>query len=468
MSNPLSPTAPPLPPVSPPPPPPKSGSLRATLAVLFSLYLALFVVDAIVSLIDDSAIWWLKLHLLSPIRNLLGVLVLLASLGVYLLIGLTPMIPKRLFLPLALFTPLAFLGVIPPGIYFYDSLPAIAWTVSLIQVGVGLAVLYGARGGFQLGWPLVREDRFKAPSFSWRRLLAFLLINIFVLLPGTLVYLFVCASVAVNHFSDGFVGLRTHGLTVQARKYVRADGKQVQLFPMAHVADRDFYRMLAESFTSNSIALMEGVTDEQGLLTNHITYQRMAEALGVAEQQKEFNPTRGELVAADVDVGEFTPNTIGFLNLVMRVHAKGLTPEILIELMQFTPPPGFERQLLDDLLHKRNLHVVEELQARLADSDDFIIPWGAAHMPGIAKEIQKIGFRLEEKQDFTVLQFRSSNTLNESSQCPPLKLELPELGAGLQFEQQGGIRRGKLISAEFVPGHPLERGTTKRLRVTLR
>ena len=44
-----------------------------------------------------------------------------------------------------------------------------------------------------------------------------------------------------------------------------------------------------------------------------------------------------------------------------------------------------------DILLKRNEHLLKELRERLPESDNFIIPWGAVHMPGIAKEIQKSG-----------------------------------------------------------------------------
>jgi TraB/PrgY/gumN family len=180
------------------------------------------------------------------------------------------------------------------------------------------------------------------------------------------------------------------------------------LFPMSHVAERSFYRTLSESFTSNSIILMEGVSDERGLLTNRISYQRMAKSLGVAEQQKEFRPIQGEIVRADVDVEQFTTNTIGFLNLIMLVHSKGLNAEILMQIVQYSPSPGFEQELFDDLLRKRNRHLVEELRSRLSQSEQFVVPWGAAHMPGIEREIQKLGFRLDETRDFTAIRFRSA------------------------------------------------------------
>jgi len=389
-------------------PPPKSRSLRTTLAFLLSLGLGLFLADAAVSLVDDSLIVFWNVHILGTIRGIVALLSILMAIVIYGLMGLTPMIPKRLFLPLTVFSPLALFATIPFLIYHYRWLHQMAWVISLCQVVFGLAVFYWAQGGFRLCWPLVAEERIEACRFSWRNLMVFLSLNVVALLPGAVIYLFVCTALAVDHFSEGFVALRPGGFTVQARKYIRDDGKTVQLFPMSHVAERSFYRILSESFATNSIILMEGVSDERGLLTNRISYQRMAKSLGVAEQQKEFKPIQGEIVRADVDVEQFTTNTIGFLNLILLVHSKGLNAGILMQLIQFSPAPGLEQELIDDLLGKRNRHLVEELRSRLSQSEKFVVPWGAAHMPGIAQEIQKLGFRLEETRDFTAIRFRSA------------------------------------------------------------
>ena len=390
-------------------PPPKSKSFGSPLAFLLSLCLGLFLTDAVVSLVDDSLIVFCNVHILGTIRGMVALLSILMAIVIYGLMGLTPMIPKRLFLPLTVFNPVALFAAIPFLIYHYSWLHPLAWVISLCQVVFGLAVFYWAQGGFRLCWPLVGEDRIKARRFfSWRNLVVFLSVNVFVLLPGAVIYLFVCTALAVDHFSEGFVALRPGGFTVQARKYIRDDGKTIQLFPMSHVAERSFYRVLSESFATNSIILMEGVSDERGLLTNRISYQRMAKSLGVAEQQKEFKPIQGEIVRADVDVEQFTTNTIGFLNLIMLVHSKGLNAEILLQLIQFSPAPDFEQQLFDDLLRKRNRHLVAELRSRLSQSEKFVVPWGAAHMPEIAREIQKLGFRLDETRNFTVIRFRSA------------------------------------------------------------
>jgi uncharacterized protein YbaP (TraB family) len=73
--------------------------------------------------------------------------------------------------------------------------------------------------------------------------------------------------------------------------------------------------------------------------------------------------------------------------------------------MASSEPTEVQEQLIDDLLTKRNKHLLQEIQARLSQSEILIVPWGAMHMPEIAKEIQKSGFRLEESKDYVVIRF---------------------------------------------------------------
>jgi hypothetical protein len=402
---------PPLAAASPQPLPPepnrKSVSVRNLVAILLSLCLWLFLADAVVSLADDSLILFFDIHLLSLIRGFVFFFAMLMAIVIYGLIGLTPMIPKRWFLPLTLFTPVVALVFVPCSIYFYGRLQWIAWGFSFCQVIFGLSILYWVRGGLKFRWPLVAEGQLELRRFSWRNLSLFLGVNVFLLLPAVVVYLIVCAALAVNHFSDGFVALRPRGLTVQVRKYVRNDGKTIQLFPMSHVADSDFYQKVSDSFPTNSIILMEGVTDKRNLLTNKISYKRMATSLGLAEQHEKFAPSRGRVVRADVDVDQFATNTIGLLNVAMLFHSKGVNAETVLALVQYPQPPHFEVQLFDDLVGKRNQHLLGEIHARLLQSDNIMVPWGALHMPGIAREIQKSGFRLDGTQEYTVIRFHS-------------------------------------------------------------
>jgi hypothetical protein len=380
---------------------------RHLVAVVLSLGLGVFLVDALISALDDTFILLFKVHLLAGIRGFVGFVSVLIGIGIYVLMGITPMIPKGKFFLLAWFTPLGALVAVPFWIYSHERIQWVIWAISMLQVLCAITILVSVQGGLKFQMPLVSEERLGARGFSWLNLLGFVVANACVVLPAVAAYLFFCATLAVGHFSEGFVTLHSSGLSVQVRKYVREDGKSVRLYPMAHVADRNFYRTISQSFPSNSVVLMEGVTDREHLLTNHITYKRMAATLGLSEQQKEFKPSEEQSERADVDVNEFTTNTIGFLNLVMRIHSKGLDAQTLIELMTFSPPPGFETELFNDLLRKRNRRLLDEMKRRLTETENVVVPWGAAHMPEIAREIQKDGFQLAEAKDYTVITFGS-------------------------------------------------------------
>lgn len=387
---------------------PKSGSGRHLLVILLNLFLALFLASGFVSLMDDSLVLLFGLHLLTVMNGILTFIAMLAAVLVYGLMGLTPMIPKRVFLPVTLFYVAGLLVSLLILIYTFDRAPQGDWVLSLCQVLLVMGLVWWLQGGVKFRWPIVEDKHLGDRSFSWGNLSVFVLVNVFVLLPAVIVSVFFLAALAVDHYSEGFMALRPNGFSVQVRKYVRNDGKTIELFPMAHVADARFYQKVSQTFPTNSIILMEGVTDDRNLLTNKISYRRMAKSLGLSEQRQEFVPKRGEMVDADVDVDQFSKDTIDFLNLVMLVHAKGMTPANVQTLMQYSPPPHLQDEFINDLVHKRNQRVLEEIRLELPETDNLMVPWGVAHMPGIARAIQKSGFRLSETQEYMVIQFRKN------------------------------------------------------------
>jgi hypothetical protein len=398
---------------SPPPliaaplPPTHGGAAagRQLLAHLLSVLLVLFVASGLASVVDDACVLLLGSHLFTTISGMVSGLTLLVVLLVYGLLGLTPLVPKRLVLPVVGLIGASFLAALPTAIYAYSWILKVDLITACLTVALGLGLLRWLHDGWKFGWPLVADNQLGARSFSWWHLAAFVLLNLFVVLPATVAYMGGCASLAVSHFTDGFVTLRPSGVVLQARKYLRDDGRTIVLFPMSHIAESDFYRSVEQSVTSNSVVLLEGVRDSQNLLTNHISYQRAAKALHLAEQHEDFELKQGRLVPADVDVREFSSNTIAVLNLVTLVHSQGLNPHTLSILLQFTPSEAVEQQLLEDLLLKRNQHLLQELFARLPEADSFIIPWGAAHMSGLAKEIKKSGFHLVGTRDYVSIRF---------------------------------------------------------------
>lgn len=408
--------------------------MKKFLSIFLSLCLVIFVISALVSLLDDTLVILFGNHILTPFCGVLSFLTLAAAVVTYILIGVTPMVPKRFILPMPLFILLGTCAWIPFLIYYFKRMVEIDWLLSFLQLGLGVFLLHWLLRGYRLRWPLITKEQLGDRLFSWRNLGLFLLVNVFVLLPALLLYFAFCSALAVDHFSESFLALHPGGFTVQVRTYARNDGKKIQLVPMSHVADAQFYQEISKSFPSNSIILLEGVTDEKHLLTNEISYKRMAKSLGVSEQEEKFNPTQGKMVHADIDIQQFSRSTIELLNLIMFAHAKGLTTEVLLRLMTYTPPANFERQLNDDLLTKRNHHLLEVLKAELPESEIIIVPWGVAHMPEIAKEIQRTGFHLAGSRDYETIKFHSvwkrihsKKESHHEIQAPPQKTPTNQL-----------------------------------------
>src|SRR5262249_20233388 len=113
---------------------------KPVVSILLSMVLLLFLVDAIVSLLDESLILFSGIHALSLIRASVFLLSIVPLILTYFALGVTPLIPKRFFLPLALFNPVAMLVLIPFSIYYYKSLPQIGWSISACQVVFGLCI----------------------------------------------------------------------------------------------------------------------------------------------------------------------------------------------------------------------------------------------------------------------------------------------------------------------------------------
>ncbi len=403
------------PPLLSPEPAKKPDSLRRLIALLLSVCLGLFLANAFVSLVDDFSILAFDSHVFSAFRGLFVIVSLLITLGLYGLMALTPIIPKWLFLPIALFNPVSVLLAIPPMIYCYSRMQQIALVISVCQVVVGLLILFRCQDGWKFRWPWVPVEKLGTRGFSLKNLVVFVLVNVFILAPLVFVYVFASASLAVGHFTGGFMALRPSGFVVQERKYVRDDGKSIELFPMSHVADPEFYQTISRSIPTNALILMEGVSDDQNLLTNKISYKRMAKSLGLAEQKETFAPGKEQIVRADVDVGQFSKPTLDLLNLVMMIHSRGATAANIAMLTQYSPPPHFDTQLFDDILIKRNQHLLEEIHSHLPESDTLVVPWGVAHMPGVSAGILKEGFHVQETNEIYVIRFRKTKNRNNGS-----------------------------------------------------
>lgn len=85
---------------------------------------------------------------------------------------------------------------------------------------------------------------------------------------------------------------------------------------------------------------------------------------------------------------------------------KGVTAETLPILMKPLPPELLQ-ELMNDILTKRNQHLLGMIREWLPQAQTIIVPWGAAHMTGIAREIEKLGFHQVGSRDYTAIGFGS-------------------------------------------------------------
>jgi hypothetical protein len=377
---------------------PAPVSQRAT---LLSLLIVIFLISGLVSFVDDTLLLFNRTDITTT-RALVLLLMLPLGIITYLIVACSPGIPKRVFLPIALFIPVVNVAVLPLLIHFHRHAGWIAWGTSLCQLLAGYLMVRHLRTGKRITWPLFPESRLIRQGFRWSHF-AVMLVGAFLLIPALLGYTAWSAKLAINRFTDGFVDLRMSGLVMDVREYVRDDGRKITLVPMSHVGEPGFYAALSDSFPDDSVVLLEGVSDHTNVLTIRSGYSKFAKSAGVVEQQEHFKP-RGRLVAADMDVSDFSPETLDLLQAVMLLHSQGVTAETMPILMKPTPP-NLQKQLMHDLLTKRNHHLLKVIRENLPEASHIIVPWGAAHMPEIAAEIQKSGFKQTTSREMIAIRF---------------------------------------------------------------
>jgi hypothetical protein len=362
----------------------------------------MFLLTGAVSLLDDT-LQLFKRTDLAVIRALLILLMMPLGLITYFLVACSPGLPKRVFLTLALFIPVANVMVLPLFVYFHQHAHWISWGVSLLHVLAGIGMIRQLKTGPRVSWPLVPESRITECGFRFGHFAAMILAGLFLLIPALLAYTTFSAKLAISHFTDGFVKLRNSGIAMDVREYVRGDGKKITLIPMSHVGEPEFYEELSHSFPEDAVVLLEGVTDNRKLFTVQGGYSKMAEAAGVVEQQKHFEP-KGRLVPADIDMADLSKETREMLKDAMLIHSKGITEETLPILMK-PAPPDLRQRLMDDILTKRNQHLLKVVERELPNARQIIIPWGAAHMPEIASELHRQGFETVSSREMMSIRF---------------------------------------------------------------
>lgn len=368
-------------------------------------FLVAFALDALLSIalslgVADGTPWF------GDLRAVLLAAVTVASLPLFVLLGIRPGLRWRIFLPPCLFLSWISLGAMPLPIWFSASdAGLLSGVLELAFAGIAFALCRQGNGG--QGW-LLDQASLEGPSFSGRTALSFTLLNFVVILPATLVYLAYSAAAGVGYLTSGFVEIRGDGIYLAHREY-ELEGRRIHLVAMMHIGEAVFYEELFASLPEKgAIWLAEGVTDDSGLLSDQVSYGNLAGSLGLVPQP--HLAPRPELVRqpglaaagrnvsyADLDVSAFSPETLKLLAGAARVLGadtlrEGLAAYGELSKMSSADATRTIAALKHDLIDLRNDHLQLEIEKSLPDYDEIVVPWGALHLPDIEHRIRELGF----------------------------------------------------------------------------
>lgn len=222
--------------------------------------------------------------------------------------------------------------------------------------------------------------------------------------------------VLIFHFTDmenltrGYISLEPTGVHSVERYFTR-DGLELRLLGMAHIARKSFYEDVKNSLNGKTaLMLMEGITDDKELLTSPLDYGTLASKIGANNQRDEFSPASMpeniEVIRADVDTADFSTGTIEILNHIGQTYSgEGFTLTNLIAMYLKLSDAENSRNLMKDLITRRNECLLGHLEANLSRHQLILIPWGALHLPDIEKRVVEKGFVLREQKSRAILRF---------------------------------------------------------------
>jgi len=212
-------------------------------------------------------------------------------------------------------------------------------------------------------------------------------------------------AATLERATNGFMRFDLRGVVASEREYARGD-RRVRLVGLMHVGEDDAYRDLVASFEDGDVILAEGVSDRDGRLREGLAYERMAQPLGLVVQpsleqalsdleDEGASPESGpQIVHADVDLDDLSDETIAFLRALSQVFASADLSTGLARARELvaTLDAAAERRVVQDLVERRNAHLIDELDAALPEHPSIIVPWGALHLPAIEQALLDRGF----------------------------------------------------------------------------
>ncbi len=372
-----------------------------SLLLFGNLFLVAFAGDAALSLLEEGLRQATGSTALLAARNLLAGIVVLAALGVVPALALSPKLPPSVLAPPALFALWVVVGAAPLGFFVgADRLPFVLVALQLALAGLAFWRTRRLSGG--RSWRLAAATP-DAPTFSPSYSLKVAVVLVAGGLVGAVLYLPLLIVSSLHELTDGFVSFDLEGVALADRRFER-DGQEIRLVGMMHIGENASYSELVQSFTgSSTVVLEEGVTDREGLMETPLSYEGVASALGL-DTQREIEAYLGEPETeelgewpefrhADLDLSDFHPESVAMLESVADLWDGVDTRAAAAELVRsYEEDPERWIAFGEDVLTRRNRHLLGELRDALDEYDRVIVPWGALHQPFLQRETLEMGF----------------------------------------------------------------------------
>jgi hypothetical protein len=395
-----------------------------------NLYLLAYLLDGAISVTDELLQHLFGFTGLALVRGYIAAFVFFSSFFMLLLLGIDARLPKRLFLPLAVF--LIWISFYPEpfrtllGENWYN--PALAGLQLLIGIAGALYVRSRTGAGILLTRPL-----FAGPVFNWKRSAVYFSAGIVVFLCMLTAGTYQVLKTAIYEYSSGFVRLDSNGLYMTEKEYSNGN-VNIRLIGMIHIGDAAYYKEIFKTMLKgNTLVLVEGVSDRNKILNSFPSYSKLANFIGLVSQnylpqhvleslkhtdhgrssadetQEQSGPDFPKFIRADIDVSEFSKETIAYINhvgLVIRT-SDSLFHSMIAQYrwsMENLPPEA-EDIVMHDLITRRNAVLLGQLHENLGAYRQIIVPWGALHMPGIEKQVLAWGFSLNSTSERLAIDF---------------------------------------------------------------
>jgi hypothetical protein len=384
------------------------------LAVIGNAVLILYATDGLVCLADHLLQGTTGASLLVQPRNLVAFVTLLALALVWIILAVTPRLPKRFFVaPLAV-SAWWTLGAPPLPLLLKSrqGLDALGVAAELASAALAFLLVRTAYGRY-----LLDPARLVGPAFRLRSSAGFLLFHLLLLPPLIAGSALFGAAAQIEQTTAGFVTFHGREIRIHERRYRRGD-REVRLVGMMHLGEADSYRELFRSFRGPStVVLEEGVSDQDRLLRQPLSYAAAATALGLSTQPEvegvldEEESDEGEMPDvrnADVDLRDFHPETITVLGFAAAVWSAQNPGDAIAKLRAFARR-GDAKALLakagDDILTLRNRRLLDAIDESLDSYRCVIVPWGALHLAAIEAALKERGFVQEDAGSRTLLRY---------------------------------------------------------------